>query len=194
MIGIASGGVHAAVLDLTPGTLINSDNEHPYKVFYAPQLSWTDASAYIHNNLPGWYLATATSQDENVWIWGAVNGAWSRNGGNFPPGQYWLGGYMPSPNPPHHWAWVTGEPWSYTDWANGEPNGDGGWTGPLTIGRFNSHAWNDEGSQLGLISGFVAESGSVVPEPNTITLFAVGLAFVLANGLRRRRRLSSIML
>jgi len=193
-IGVTMGGVQAAVLDLTPGTLTNSDNGHQYKVFYAPQITWADANAYLDHSLPGWYLATATSKDENIWIWGAVNGAWSGGGRNFPPGQYWLGGYMPSPNPPHNWAWVTGEPWSYTDWANGEPNGDfgwigGPWTGPLTIGRFNSHTWNDEGSAPGLISGFVAESGAVVHEPSAIALITIGLAFVLGHRLRRRLKL-----
>ena len=45
--------------------------------------------------------------------------------------RYWLGGFqdLTSPNysePSGGWTWVTGEPWSYTNWFPGEPNNTGG--------------------------------------------------------------------
>lgn len=156
------------ITDITPGGAVSFGGDQ-FSVFVAPSISWADAQTYVANNLPtGWHLATSTSASENAFIWGAIDGAWSSSGATPPPGEFWLGGYMPSSDPPHNWAWVTGEPWSYANWAPGEPNGDSGWTGNLAIGRYGDWGWNDEGAWPAGINGFVAE----VPETQPMALLA----------------------
>jgi hypothetical protein len=67
------------------------------------------------------HLATVTSADENAFVTtqlGDTAGAW-------------LGGEQPpcSVEPGGGWRWITGEPWAYTTWDEGEPNDTylGGW-------------------------------------------------------------------
>ena len=160
-LGAAVLTAQAAITDITPGGAVPFDGSL-YKVFTAPSISWGDAETYISANLPGWHLATVTSGIENAFIWGVIEGAWVSAGNMPPPGQYWLGGYQ---DPPTVWHWVTGEAWSYTNWAPGEPNGDLGGNGHLTVGRYGDWKWNDEGAAPSLITGFVVETA--VPEPST---------------------------
>jgi hypothetical protein len=55
---------------------------------------------------------------------------------------FWMGGYQTpgSCEPGCGWHWLTGEPWTYVNWAPGEPNNVGGepWLGCLADG-----GWND---------------------------------------------------
>jgi hypothetical protein len=72
------------------------------------------------------HLATITSEDENTFVTtqlGDTAGAWL--GGEQPPG---------SAEPAGGWRWITGEPWVYTNWDEGEPNDtyQGGWGKPAT--------------------------------------------------------------
>jgi len=64
------------------------------------------------------HLATLTSAEENDWVVATFPDAY--------PDSYFLGGFQPEGNPPGSpelgWAWSAGEPFVYTNWANGEPN------------------------------------------------------------------------
>jgi hypothetical protein len=63
----------------------------------------------------GGHLATITSAPENDFIHGIL-------GAN----QAWIGG-MQTPGscePGCGWSWITGEPWTYSNWSPGEPNND----------------------------------------------------------------------
>lgn len=181
---IALSSVTAGITDITPGGTVPFGGSE-YKVFTAQAITWADARAYVQANLPGWDLAASTSAVENAFIWGAVEGAWTADGNKPPPGQYWLGGYQ---DPPQTWNWVTGEAWSYANWAPGEPNGDLGWTGHLAIGRNGDWGWNDEGSAPGLITGFVVETlQASAPESGTFVVSLAVLLPIAAQGLRGLR-------
>ena len=71
-------------------------------------LSWDEAQAYCESL--GGHLATITSFVERDAIANMNNQNWF----------IWLGGYQNGES----WEWVTGEEWSYSDWMDGEPNGD----------------------------------------------------------------------
>jgi hypothetical protein len=110
------------------------------------------------------HLATITSQAENDFIVA-----------NFSNPQF-LGGYQldGATEPAGGWAWVTGEPWSYTNWAPGEPNNLSGIEKYLEYFA-GGPRWND-------ISG--AETRTYVveydtPEPPALALFTLGLIGLL---------------
>lgn len=98
--------------------------------------TWADAR--VHAASLGAHLATVTSAAENAF----VNSVRAASGLDRP----WLGGFQDLAAPDHSepaggWRWVTGEPWSFTAWAGGEPNNQGNehW---LHYGS-NSGFWND---------------------------------------------------
>lgn len=80
--------------------------EHQYKIFY-DTLTWEEAKSACE--AMGGHLATVTSEEEQQ----KLN---SYNGGNH---NLWIGGYK---NADGQWCWVTGEPWEYQNWGDGEPN------------------------------------------------------------------------
>lgn len=169
-----AGAASAAPVQWTVGS---GGNDHWYEAISAPGMTWTDAKAAAE--AAGGYLATITSGAENAFVFALVPQA-----GGFPD-PYWLGGYQnPSlPEPPFNagWQWVTGEAWSYTNWAGGEPNNAS--EDSLAFAFFQpSGVWNDAPtSYTGYGNGgYVVES---VPEPSALGLLLAGL---LGFGLRRR--------
>lgn len=147
-------------------------NGHYYESVSTP-LTWetanSAANAAVYLGLAG-HLATVTSQPENDFIIA-----------NFSNPQF-LGGYQPdgSIEPAGGWAWVTGESWSYTNWASGEPNNSGSTEKYLEYFAGGPN-WND-------VSGSATRTYVVeyeVPEPSTL----IGIATsVLMLGCRRRAR------
>lgn len=57
----------------------------------------------------GGYLACVTDEKEQVFI----------NNLNTSNRRAWIGGFR---DDIFRWRWVSGEPWSYENWADGEPN------------------------------------------------------------------------
>ena len=106
-----------------PGMIRNPDNGHHYEAIVSPEaLDWADARADAESrSLDGvqGHLATITSEEEDLWFRGSF--------GDILDSGPWLGGFQPegSPEPAGNWQWVTGEPFDYTNWGDGEPN-DGG--------------------------------------------------------------------
>ena len=105
----------------------------------ATQRTWLGA--------PG-HLATLTSAEEIEWVWTNLG----------EPFQAWLGAYQvdPSQGASVGWTWVTGEPWSYTNWWPGEPNDGGDTTHEDVLHFAQTGAWND------LDRIFVVEAGMIV--------------------------------
>jgi hypothetical protein len=139
-------------------------NGHYYEVVLVPGgISWTQANAAA--TAAGGYLATLTSAAEDAFVFALLDNAayWSQEpaGSDLGP---WIGAYQTSDNgsnPAANWVWVSGEPWSYTNWASDEPNN---YTGSLEnylsfkcSGTANCRAnvWNDLPDQISAYGTFV---------------------------------------
>jgi len=133
----------------------NPENGHYYR-FVPRSLTWDNARvvafSQTHDGLRG-HLATITSEFEQAFVEKiAVR----------PNAHTWLGGFQPSgsPEPDGNWQWVTGEPFSYSNWAPwpgrpgqfAEPNDVYGeyliemWPTQIYengVGRVGSRWWND---------------------------------------------------
>jgi hypothetical protein len=146
-----------------------------------PGPSWTaarDAAAAMSFGGAAGHLATVTSAAEHQFI-----------NEQFPPFTViaWIGGVQdPDPTPgtgaDQGWSWITGEPWAYAAWLNGEPND---WNGSderylsMWVGLGGSlDTWNDN-SDLGTPTGYVVEF-PIVPEPTSAALLLTlgGLALL----------------
>jgi len=134
------------------------------------------------------HLATVTSPEEQAVISGLMEPT-TENG--------WLGGFQPADEMSlaENWQWITGEPFVYTNWAEGEPNdtpyGDyiPGYEQHLETYQ-GSGLWNDapgyepkyyyiieyEDCRLEATFGFVAKykKGASVPDGNTQFQFKAG--------------------
>ncbi len=82
------------------------------------------------------HLATITSEEENQFVAGVEHSG-------APEGVLWIGAYQrPGAAKNEGWYWITGEPWQYTRWANGEPNDSHGGEDAVDF-RPWSLEWND---------------------------------------------------
>ena len=124
--------------------VFNPSNWHYYGVVRVDGINWADAdAAAVSRTFAGrqGHLATITSEQEQGFI---VD--------NFPvaaAGCCWLGGFQPNDtlsqdaDPAAGWEWVTGEPFNFTSWAEGEPNDGGGLEDGVTFDHQNPGNWND---------------------------------------------------
>jgi hypothetical protein len=140
-------------------------NGHFYQTIYAPNgINWADANTAAI--AAGGYLCTITSTAENNFVAALINknhrlfyNAFSTTVGP------WIGGFQPpgSQEPDGGWSWVTGETWSFTAWAPGEPNNNGNEDHVMfyesTVTTNVTH-WND-GNGNSLLNGYVIEFNSV---------------------------------
>src|SRR3954453_3362270 len=97
-------------------------NGHQYEAVLVSQgLSWFDAEQAVEARGCGWYLATLTSKAEDQFVFGLI-----KKNPNFfiESNGPWLGGYQKDSIHENggDWAWVTGELFTYTNWAKGEPS------------------------------------------------------------------------
>lgn len=128
-------------------------NSHHYIFVRLQGASWQEAETDLENLLPGFHLATITSQEEQDFVTEVM----TNTGLSF---QFWIDRYQdipkPEADPSAGWNWVTGEPWSYTNWNSIEPNNAGGFEDHLAMDGFRG--WNDEGSAVAAVYGYIAES------------------------------------
>ena len=82
--------------------------DHHYAVMDEP-MTWMEAKAYCERQ--GAHLATITSAEEQEVVTTLLVSTGAKK-------NYWLGGTKEN----DQWKWVTGESFSYTHWATGEPN------------------------------------------------------------------------
>ena len=115
--------------EITPTTDKTNYNGHTYQVLYS-SYGWDEMQAYLETT--GGYLACITSAAENQWIY---NYAAKNVAGNA-----WFG--YSDTEEEGNWKWVSGETSSYTNWAPGEPNNEGGREHYAGY-HFGDGTWND---------------------------------------------------
>lgn len=146
-------------------------------------------------------MVTITSRSESDFLRNAFSayvGDPNGPGGIFPPVagiRAWIG--LSDAAAEGRYEWVTGEPFSFSDWAPPEPNdlGDEDYVflwrrdyggGPLW-------SWNDSGNFAGPADGYLVEfdgpfQAAAVPEPGSLALAGLGGVGLAFGRLRRRRR------
>lgn len=145
-------------------------NGHFYKSVMVGGISWDDANAAAVAS--GGHLATITSAGENAFVHSLVapsQPTWASGP--------WLGGLQPagSTETACNWQWVTGEPFSYTNWAAGQPDNGRGNEDRLQF-SYSSNAvqpkWNDIlGDNHEDVPSYIVEYDSAPqPAPLTITI------------------------
>lgn len=166
-------------------TIASGGNGHFYEAFSAPAgISWTDANADAI--LRGGYLATVPSAAENAFVFALVDfGIYWTSIGTFAVGP-WLGGFQPpaSPEPGGNWQWLSGEPFTYTNWNPGEPNNSDGDSNALEYFTANyptrGSTWNDINKDRTEPISYVVEYNTLpIPEPGTAVLLSFGALFCL---------------
>ena len=143
---------------IKPAIALNSANGHVYEVVFGPEpFPWYEAKAQAKSRSFGGrqgHLATITSQAENDFIAASFPDAAS--------GCCWLGGNQPgdtpapNPDPAAGSQWVTDEPFTYTNWAGGEPNDAGGQEDSFAFLPEHPGEWNDVPG-AGKVGGYVVE-------------------------------------
>ena len=136
--------------DCAYGQIYNPANGHYYQRVDVPGgLDWFGAemaaSAMQLGSVSG-HLVTLTSADENDFVFDNLNA-----------GSAWLGGFQPagSPEPAGGWQWVTGEPWTYANWHESEPNNYGGNEDGLQF-LHEHNFWNDSPRPT-VLNAFIVE-------------------------------------
>ena len=164
---------------IIPGsTVVNPSNGHTY--FLLSPMSWIDAQAEAE--VLGGNLVTINDGLENDWVVSTF--------APMLPGTLavWIG--INDLDVEGEYTWASGEPLSYTNWNNGEPNDfenneDVGEIYLMTVvsprGQIlNAGYWNDISVGFGIYPGIVEIA---VPEPST----AVILALISGIAILRRR-------
>jgi len=109
--------IHAGIL---VGPVVNPANGHIY--YLLSQNSWSNAEAEAVSL--GGHLATIRNADEQEWVFSTFSGY---------GGALWIG--LTDRDKVFAFRWVSGEPFSYSNWGGGQPdNGTGGV-------EFYGHMW-----------------------------------------------------
>lgn len=116
-------------------------NQTLYKL-YQKDCTWREAK-YIAEQSGGTFAAITTQEEQDV-----VSQMVSDGGFNAWIGAEAYHGYT--------WSWVSGEPWNYTNWASGEPNGSNGKENCAEI-YASTGEWNDVAASSDHVHGFVVE-------------------------------------
>jgi uncharacterized protein YfaP (DUF2135 family) len=150
---------HAATVVCSEETIVwrNPSNGHYYELVYVDEgINWLEASvaaaSRVFEGIPG-HLATVTSAEENLWLTDTFTGDALH--------YHWIGGFQlpDSTEPDGGWKWVTGEPWDFSNWFQGEPNNDGGSEDSVLFDHLVTDAgksWND-GDGTRTIYGYLVE-------------------------------------
>ncbi len=120
--------------------IVWSQNGHRYLVrVYLLAVSWDAASDDAVK--AGGHLVTITSAAEEAFVAALIGSVQNAVNDAFGP---WIGAYQPpgdgGQEPDGGWGWVTGEPWAYTRWEDGEPNDTGG---REHYAHYLGSRWND---------------------------------------------------
>jgi hypothetical protein len=181
---VALGCTHAAKADVLAGPITNPANGNQYILL--TQNTW--AASQAEALALGGNLVTINDQAEQDWVFDVFSRAGGSGRG------LWIGLSRPSTNSPFQWA--SGEPLSYTRWAQGEPNfGEERFVymlptlgGTPLAGYWNNDYDRTTAAYTGLnysIPQFALHGVvEIVPSPSTAALLGFG---ALTLGRRRRR-------
>jgi len=133
------------------GGVINPANGHHY--YLVGGGDWIQIESWAVN-LFGGHLVTINDAAEQAWL-ESVFGTDTL---------YWIG--MNDVNNEGNWEWVSGEPVTYTNWADGEPNNYGG-VEDYAVMNWGVGYWNDVWIGSPFITVGIVE---VVPKPITIDI------------------------
>jgi hypothetical protein len=142
------------VIDITGP--ISEWNGNRYQVFDV-YMTWTEAEAYCRRI--GGHLVTITSAQEQAMVESMLGSAEKY--------EYWIGAYRPDGM--ETYVWVTGEPFTYSNWAEGQPDKDREgleryaqiFSQTLDDGSyyFPAYEWNDIMNEISVIDdGYFNES------------------------------------
>lgn len=169
---MATGVGQAATLpNVVTGPITSPVNGHAY--YLLEQSSWNDAQTKAVEL--GGNLATVRSAAEDQWIFDTFGNfdSISRN--------MWIG--LTDQLVEGDFYWISGEPVTYLNWADNEPNNMLGNEPYVHIYRpghfFSGFSWNDlDDEGIGFNGAFLVPHGIVevmaVPEPSTWVLLVVG--------------------
>ncbi|QMU54491.1 MAG: hypothetical protein GKS07_06095 [Nitrosopumilus sp.] len=133
------------VVEYNPYPRYNPNNGHYYQLVHAPDISWTDAKAAaensVYNGING-HLVTITSKSENDFV-GFLGPYIAHN---------WIG--LTDRNTEGEYKWVTGEPFTYSNWYSGQPDNSNNEDYVEFLG-FNK--WKDTTNNYDKITGYVIE-------------------------------------
>jgi len=160
---------------VTPAQTIHYRPETGHYYAWIPtSMKWDEADKFARNFqakvdgvvLDKWHLATITDKSENAFIFNAV----LKPATNAPS---FIGAVAPPENP-RHYAWVTGEPFDYQNFAQGQP--DENRENVLEMGGQWGANWNNQdgpGSPFEARDAFVLEH-EPVPDPcGTVTVTTI---------------------
>ncbi len=126
--------------------VFNSANGHWYQAIrVSGWIAWPDANAAARRlsfaGLSG-HLVTLTSTEESNFVSSELMPALAGNQ------RCWIGAYQDLTAPGYSepeggWRWVTGEPFTFTNWIGGEPNNAGGDEHFAELQRERGDQWND---------------------------------------------------
>ena len=152
-------------------------NGHFYQLFEnSSRITWVDANAEAaqqsYLGRPG-YLATIGGAAENAWVFSQfIQGTTG----------VWLGGAQETGG--SAWYWANGEPWSYSNWAPGQPDGYLGYPEHTLFYNGNSK-WDDAPDAWGNRPSMFLVEYSAVPEPGQVAAMSLILFGMGAWALRR---------
>ena len=180
LAGLAMGLLSICMTSLclaTPTTW--SYNGHTYEVVTSQSISWDAARTSAQAKGTGWDLATITSLNEQNFITSLIG---PPNGSLI---EYYIGGWYTN----GAWGWITNEPFVFTYWWAGEPNGNAYEPRIALDGRYGTNwGWNDyTGAGASFVAGYVAELHTTpAPEPGTLLLLGSGLVGLGLWGKKRK--------
>lgn len=123
---------------------------HKYEL-YNESMTWESAKLFCEKK--GGHLVTISDEKENEF----VNGMRCRNLSTDYQQSIWLGGSDTANE--GTWSWITGEPFTYSNWEPNEPNGG---TSQNYLQMYSSGNWDDVQNEAGRF--VVCEYDSVQPE------------------------------